>query len=157
MSTQGAGRGPRRARQAAFAVLGGLAVASLGGCGEEDFTNEPPRAAEQINVVAKVDQREVVVQPNHFGAGLVNFTITNFSDQPVRFTLSGPKDAASEEIPAGGSASSPASVVATAGTLKVELPEGDYQASAGEAASAKPETVRVGPTRQGSQNKLLLP
>ena len=157
MSTQGAGRGPRRARQAAFAVLGGLAVASLGGCGEEDFTNEPPRAAEQINVAAKVDQRQVVVQPNHFGAGLVNFTITNFSDQPVRFTLSGPKDAASEEIPAGGSASSPASAVAPAGTLKVELPEGDYQASAGEAASAKPETVRVGPTRQGSQNKLLLP
>ena len=157
MSTQGAGRGPRRARQAAFAMLGGLAAISLGGCGEEDFTNEPPRAAAQINVAAKVDQHQVVVQPNHFGAGLVNFTITNFSDEPVRFTLRGPKDAISEEIPAGASTSSSDSSVPTAGTLKVELPEGSYQASAGDAASAKPETVSVGPTRQGSQSKLLLP
>ena len=157
MSTQGAGRGPRRARQAAFAVLGGLAAISLWGCGEEDFTNEPPRAAAEINVAVRVDQGQVVVQPNHFGAGLVTFTITNFSDEPVRFTLSGPKDAVSEEIPAGASTSSLASRVPTAGRLKVELPEGSYQASAGDETSAKPETVRVGPTRQGSQNKLLLP
>jgi hypothetical protein len=87
----------------------------------------------------------------------VNFTITNFSDEPVRFTLRGPKDAISEEIPAGASTSSSDSSVPTAGTLKVELPEGSYTASAGEEASAKPDTVQVGPTRQGSQNKLLLP
>jgi hypothetical protein len=157
MSTQGAGRGPRRARQASFAVLVGLAAMSLGGCGEEDFTNEPPRAAAEINVAVKVDQRQVVVQPNRFGAGLVNFTITNFSDEPVRFTLSGPKDAASEEIPAGATSSSLSSAVPTAGNYKVELPEGSYQASAGDAASPKPDTVQVGPQRQGSQSKLLLP
>jgi hypothetical protein len=127
-------------------VLGGVAVLSFAGCGEEDFANEPPRASAPINVAARVDQREVVVSPDHFGAGLVIFTVDNFSDSPVTFTLSGPKDAATKEIPPGAP-----------GDLKVELPEGSYQASAGQGASAKPDTVRVGPKREGSQNKLLLP
>jgi hypothetical protein len=127
-------------------VLGGLAAISFAGCGEEDFTNEPPRASPAINVAARVDQREVVVSPNHFGAGLVNFTVDNLSDSTIAFTLSGPKNAATEEIPPGAP-----------GTLKVELPQGSYKASAGEAASAKPATVQVGPKRPGSENQLLLP
>ena len=97
-------------------------------------------------MAAKVDQREVVVSPDRFGAGLVNFTITNFSDSPVRFTLSGPKEAATEQIPPGAP-----------GSLKVELPEGSYEASAGEGASAQPATVKVGPKRASSENELLLP
>jgi hypothetical protein len=146
VTTKGAGRAPRRARHATFAVLGGLAALSLGGCGEEDFANEPARASAAINVAARVDQREVVVSPNRFGAGLVNFTVANFADSPVTFTLSGPKDAATEEIPAGAAAD-----------LKIDLPQGSYEASAGEGASAKPDTVRVGPTRPGSENELLEP
>jgi hypothetical protein len=146
MSTRGAGRAPRRARQATLAALGGLAALPLGACGESDYANDPPRASAAIQVAARVDQREVVVSPARFGAGLVNFTIANFSDSPVRFTLSGPKDATSPEIPPGAP-----------GDLKIELPEGSYEASAGEAASARPETVKVGPKRQGSQNELLLP
>ena len=154
-------RAPRRARNAAFAVLGGLAALSLSGCGEEDFTNEPARASATINVAAKVDRREVVVSPESFGAGLVKFTITNFSDSPVRFTLSGPKDVASEEIPTGapaGSSDAPvSSVTPTATSLKVELPEGSYEASAGEGASARPDTIQVGPPRESSRDELLLP
>ena len=151
-TTKGAGRAPRRARQMTFAALATLAALSLGACGEEDFTDEPPRASPQIEVAAKVDQREVVVSPDHFGAGLVNFTIANFSASPIRFTLSGPKDAASEEIPPGQPEGG-----AAATNLKVELPEGSYQATAGQGASAQPATVKVGPTRHSSQNKLLLP
>jgi len=111
-------------------------------------------------VAAKVDQRDVVVSPNHFGAGLVNFTITNFSDSPVRFTLSGPKNAASQPIPPGGpidSSESPTPVTPSTASLKVELPEGSYEASAGEGASAQPDTVEVGPKRPSSGNELLLP
>ena len=130
----------------AIAALAAMAALSLGACGEDDFTNDPARASATINVAAKVDKREVVVSPNRFGAGLVNFTIANFSDSPVRFTLSGPKEAASQPIPPGAP-----------GSLKVELPEGSYEATAGQAASPQPATVKVGPTRPGSQNKLLLP
>jgi hypothetical protein len=154
MSTRGAGRAPRRARQTSFAALATLAALSLGACGSEDFTNEPPRAAAEIEVTARVDQREVVVSPNHFGAGLVNFTIANFSDSPARFTLSGPKDAASQPIPPGAPASGQEPTVVN---LKVELPEGSYEASAGGGASAQPDTVEVGPERQSSRDKLLLP
>ena len=135
-------------------------------CGEEDFTNEPARASAAINVAAKIDQGEVVVSPERFGAGQVTFTIANFSDVPVRFTLSGPKDAASPEIPpgapAGAAPTSPSeaptsSVTPTAATLKVELPEGSYEASAGEEASAQPDTIQVGPPRESSRDELLLP
>ena len=84
--------------------------------------------------------------PDRFGAGLVNFTIANFSDSPVRFTLSGPKEAATQPIPPGAP-----------GSLKIELPEGSYEVTAGEAASARPATVKVGPKRPGSENELLLP
>ena len=136
----------RRARQMAIAALAAMAALSLGACGEDDFTNDPARASATINVAARVDKREVVVSPNRFGAGLVNFTIANFSDSPVRFTLSGPKEAASQPIPPGAP-----------GSLKVELPEGSYEATAGQATGPQPATVKVGPTRPGSENKLLLP
>ncbi len=160
MSTRGAGRAPRRACQTSFAALATLAAFSLGACGEDDFTNEPPRAAAPITVAAKVDQQEVVVSPDRFGAGLVNFTITNFSDSPVRFTLTGPTEVASEQIPPGGpagSSESPTPVTPTAATLKVELPEGSYEASAGDGASAQPDRVEVGPKRESSGSQLLQP
>ena len=130
----------------AIAALAAMAALSLGACGEDDFTNDPARASATINVAAKVDKREVVVSPNRFGAGLVNFTIANFSDSPVRFTLSGPKEAASQPIPPGAP-----------GSLKVELQEGSYEASAGQGASAQPDTVEVGPKRPSSSNEVLLP
>jgi hypothetical protein len=146
MSTRGAGRAPRRARQTAFAALATLAALPLGACGSEDFTNEPARAAAAIRVAAKVDKNEVVVSPDRFGAGLVDLTVVNFSDAPIRFTLSGPKDAATQRIPPGAPAD-----------LRVELPEGTYEASAGQRSNAQPATVEVGPERRSSQDKLLEP
>ena len=146
MSTRGAGRAPRRARRAAFAALGGLAALPLAACGEDDYKNDPTRPAASIQVAARVDAKEVVVSPNRFGAGLVNFTVANFSDSPITFTLSGPKEAATDEIPPGAP-----------GDLKVELPEGSYEASAGEGSSAQPETVQVGPERPSSKDELLEP
>ena len=129
------GEHPRRARRAAFAAFGGLAALPLAACGGgEDYENDPPRAAASIQVAARVDAKEVVVSPDSFGAGLVNFTVLNSSDSPITFTLSGPKEATTDEIPPGAP-----------GDLKVELPEGSYEASAGEGSSAQPETVLVGP------------
>jgi hypothetical protein len=86
------------------------------------------------------------VSPGKVGAGLVNFTISNQSEDPAAFTLTGPTDAASEPIPPGG-----------VGSLKAELAEGTYEAEAGDESNARPGTLEVGPERPTSQNDLLLP
>ena len=143
MSTRGAGTAPRRARQAPFAALAILAALSLGACGSSDFANDP-RPAVPIKVTAQVGTGQVIVSPDHFGAGLVTLTIANLSESPVRFTLSGPKDAATGPIQPGVPAN-----------IKIDLPQGSYQASAGQ--GARPASVKVGPQRKSSRNQLLQP
>jgi hypothetical protein len=140
MSISGAGRAPRRAT---IAVLAAAAL-SLAACGEDEVDNNP-RPASPIQVAARVDSEQVVVSPPRFGAGLVNITVANLSDAPVRFTLTGPKETATPEIQPGAPAS-----------LQVELPEGSYQATA-EGSGVRPATVEVGPQRETSRNELLLP
>ena len=96
---------------------------------------------------ASVNSQQVRVSPDKFGAGIVDITIANLSDSPVRFSVSGPKTkkASTVEIPPGAPDS-----------LKLNLGEGTYQASAG-SSKIKPATIKVGPKRPSSQNKLLLP
>jgi hypothetical protein len=142
MSTRGAGRAPRRAT---FAALASAAALSLGACGSDDVDNNP-RPPAPIEVTARVDSDKVVVSPDRFGAGLVNFTVANLSDSPVRFTLTGPKHTATPQIQPGAP-----------GNLKVELPQGSYQATAGQGSGVQAATVKVGPERKSSQNELLLP
>ena len=146
MSTRASGRASRRGRRAALAVIGVLAAGSLGACGSKDFPNDP-RPPAPIEVSAKVDSKKVVVSPDRFGAGLVTFTVANLSPSPIRFTIDGTtKKFSTSEIQPG----SPA-------YLKVQLPQGDYRATAGQGASASPAAIKVGPERKSSQNKLLLP
>ena len=125
-----------------------MLVAALvaSGCGSEDFPNEP-RAAAPIEVTAKVDDQQVVVSPDEFGAGLVNFTITNLSDSPAQFVVRGP------EVDAGTSDISGGSVT----TLKVDLEEGTYSATGGSHSDAKPDRIDVGPDRAPATNELLEP
>jgi hypothetical protein len=144
MSSRGVGRAPGRTRHALFAALAVSAALTLGACGSSDFPNDP-RPAAPIVVTARVAAGQVEVSPNHFGAGLVTFTIANLSDSPVRFTLSGPKDAASPPIQPGDP-----------GNLRVDLPQGSYEATAGGGGN-QTATVKVGPERKSSQNQLLQP
>jgi hypothetical protein len=137
----GAGRPSRRATIAALAAASAL---SLAACGEDNVDNNP-RPAAPIQVAARVDSQKVAVSPHRFGAGLVNITVANLSDVPVRFTLTGPKQTATPEIQPGDP-----------GNLEVELPQGSYEASA-EGSGVKPATVEVGPQRESSRNKVLLP
>jgi hypothetical protein len=142
MSTRGAGR---RAWRAACVAVASVAAVSLAACGSTDVDSKP-RPPAPIEVTARVDSSKVVVSPDRFGSGLVNITIANLSDSPVHFTLSGPKHAASPEIQPGAPAA-----------MKVDLPQGSYQASAGQGTGPKAATVTVGPERKSSQNQLLLP
>jgi hypothetical protein len=144
MSTNGGGRASRSGRPAGFAGLAVLAALALGACGSTDFPNDP-RPPEPKEISAKVDSKRVVVSPDKIGAGLVVFTIANLSDAPVQFTVSGEKtEASTTEIQPGAPAN-----------LKIDLHEGDYEASVGQ--SAQPATLTVGPERKSSQNRLLLP
>jgi hypothetical protein len=135
------------ARRRLVAALGAVAfaVVALAACGEDDFENEP-RPPAPVERSVRISDREVVVSPDQVGAGIVNFTISNQSDDPATFTLVGPTDATSSEIPPGG-----------VGSLKAALEEGSYEAGAGDSSKAREGTLEVGPERPTSQNELLLP
>ena len=72
--------------------------------------------------------------------------IANQASDAVQFTLVGPTDQASNEIPPD-----------TVATLKVDLQEGDYEVTAGEGSDIRPDSLTVGPARPTSQNELLQP
>jgi hypothetical protein len=121
-------------------------VAALGvtACGEDDHENDP-RPPAPIEVTARIG-KEVGVSPATFGAGIVNFTISNQSAKPATLTLEGPNDLAGTELPPG-----------TVGPLKASLEEGKYEVSAGSGSDARATLIEVGPERRSSQNDLLLP
>jgi hypothetical protein len=126
--------------------VGAVALLAAGaGCGSDDFENDP-RPATPVEVTARVDQREVAVSPSRVGAGLVTFTISNQSTDPVIFTLDGPTDTAANQIPPGG-----------VGNMKADLAEGDYEVNAGGSSDARETVLAVGPPRESSQNELLKP
>jgi hypothetical protein len=134
-----------RGRRTALGAVALVTAVSLSACGSSDWPNKA-RPASAIEVTARIDPEQVEVSPDRFGAGLVNFTIANLSRSSVRFTLSGPKHVASPEIEPE-----------TPTTFEVQLPEGRYEATAASDASIRPASVRVGPNRPSSQNKLLEP
>lgn len=144
MRSREAARGNVRARLAAVAA-GTVLVTGAAACGEEDFANEP-RPPAPIEVTAAIDDRSVSVSPREFGAGLVTITISNQTAEPVRLVLEGPSDESSDEIVPGGT-----------GSIKADLAEGEYEASAGDDLDIRPQTITVGPERESSQNDLLLP
>jgi len=144
MRTRGAWRGLAAGRRRAPPALAAIAALAVAGCGSQDFANEP-RPPIPLEVTAKVDNTGVLVSPNKFGAGLTIFTVTNLSDSPVRFGISGGStDATTDDIDPGAVTS-----------LKVALDQGNYHATAGDDLKAYP--VKVGPERGSAQNKLLLP
>lgn len=122
----------------------GLAALIVAGCGRDDFENDP-RPPVPAEITVKIGDGGVTVSPSQFGAGLVNFTIANFEDEPAVFQIEGPVDAVSDEIPGNGTQN-----------IKVELDTGDYEASA-DGVDARPFAFTVGEERESGQNDLLLP
>ena len=93
----------------------------------------------------RVDSEGVVVSPREFGAGLVTFTIANLGDTASSVEISGPVEAASRDVPPGGT-----------GMFKAELTSGEYEASLAD-SDAEPFEFVVGPDRESSSGDLLLP
>jgi hypothetical protein len=144
MRIREAANGTRGLRAATLGLLLAWPVL-LSACGEDDFPNEP-RPPSPIELTAAIDEKSVSVSPEAIGAGLVNLTISNQTDEPTRLTLEGPTSETSGEIPPGAT-----------GAIKAALEEGDYEAAAGAEVDIKPATLAVGPTRPTSQNELLQP
>ena len=136
--------GPRGLRAAALGLMCAAPLA-IGACGEDDFPNNP-RPAAPIELTAAIDSKAVTISPNDPGAGLVNITISNQTEEPARLTLDGPTTVTSSEIAPGGT-----------GSIKTALEEGEYEAAAGAEIGIKPEKLTVGPDRPNSTNELLQP
>ncbi len=121
-----------------------VAVLAVAGCGRNDFKNDPsPPVPAEVSV--KIAPDGVVVSPREFGAGLVNFTAANLTNQTGSFAIHGPVDADSGEFGPGDTQ-----------TLKVQVKSGSYEAST-DGISVRPFSFTVGPERPSSQNQLLLP
>jgi hypothetical protein len=125
------------------AVLTVLAFA-FSGCGRKDFKNDP-RPPVPAEVTVKIAKDGVAVSPKEFGAGLVNFTVANLTDQTGSLAIHGPVNAESPPIPPAGAL-----------TFKVEMKTGRYEASVNGIA-VNPFGFTVGAERPSGQNDLLLP
>ena len=131
-------------------ALAGVCLAvpvGVSGCGEDDFENEP-RPPSPVELTAAIDNRSVSIAPSDPAAGLVVITISNQTDEEAQLVLDGPGD----DNPASGTIPPRAT-----GSIKTELEQGEYEASAGEDDSIKAAALTVGPPGESSQNDLLLP
>jgi hypothetical protein len=125
----------------AAALLGALTVA---GCGRNDFKNDP-RPPIPAEVSVKIAPDGVAVSPKEFGAGLVNFTVANLTNETGSLAIHGPVDATTDDIAPGD-----------ADTVKVAMKTGSYEASAN-GFTVAPFSFTVGAERPSGQNQLLLP
>jgi hypothetical protein len=122
-----------------------VATIALAGCGRDDFENDP-RPAVPAEITVKISTADVVVSPAEFGAGLVNFTIANLTDESAILTVEGPTLAESDEIPPRGNT-----------LLKAEMETGSYEISVDGPSGVIPFRLEVGPDRPSGQDDLLLP
>jgi hypothetical protein len=145
MATRGARTALSRRLSLVSIGVSVLALAGvLAGCGAKDFANDP-RPPTPIEVSARVDSQRVQIAPDRFGAGLVNMTIANLSESAVTVDVSGPTQASTTQIQPG-----------TPDYLRMSMKEGTYQVTASK-HNIKPATIKVGPERPSSQNKVLEP
>jgi len=121
-----------------------LGVVSVAGCGRSDFKNDP-RPPVPAEVSVKIAPDGVGVSPREFGAGLVNFTVANLTNETGSLAIQGPVDATSNDIAPGD-----------ADTIKVDMKSGSYEASV-DGFTVAPFGFTVGPERPSGKNDLLLP
>jgi hypothetical protein len=127
-----------------------LAAAFLAGCGGEDFKNEA-RAPIREALTGVIQPDEVTVSPSKLGAGPVEITISNQTDDAHSITLEGNStiDRTAPVLP-GDTA-----------TIQKTLRPGHYEVKAGSAKAARteirPAVLKIGKKRKNSNNDVLLP
>lgn len=124
------------------------------GCGEEDFANEA-RPPAPITLTGVIQDMGVTVSPDgtsqQVGAGPVRLEISNQTDQPHTITLEG--DTTEDRV----GPVQPGDV----GTIQQTLERGTYEVRAGSQMAVAREiptaTLEIGPERESSSDRLLLP
>jgi len=142
----------RRIRAGALPALC-AAVFALGGCGDDDFENEPrPPVPKQLTGV--ITDERVTISPDELGAGPVVITVSNQTDASHTITL---------ESASGGNIREqvgPINPLDTA-TLQRTLDPGRYRVSAGSERAVpreiEPATLMIGEERPSGSDELLLP
>jgi hypothetical protein len=134
----------RRRGRALLLLATVLVAVVVAGCGRNDVKNDP-RPPIPAEVSVKIATDGVGVSPKEFGAGLVNFTIANLTNQAASLAIHGPVNATSDQIGPGDAL-----------TMKVQMKTGSYEASA-DGIAVRPFSFTVGPERPSGQNQLLLP
>jgi hypothetical protein len=138
----------------AFLLTGALVLVAAG-CGEEDFKNEK-RPPVPIELTGVIQEDKVTVSPNgrdtKVGAGPIVIIISNQTEDAHTVTLEG------DRIPAVRVG--PINPLDTASIQKT-LPRGIYEVRAGSEVAVpkeiRPAELRIGPPRDPSNNRLLLP
>ena len=122
----------------------------VAGCGDEDFKNEP-RSPKLLELSGVIQDDEVTVSPAKIGAGPVQITISNQTDNVRTITLEG------ESITEQGGPVQPGGT----GTIQKTLEPGSYEVRAGSEKAVKqeirPAVLEIGKKRANSNNELLLP
>jgi hypothetical protein len=137
-------------RIVAFALLATAGVTAAGCGGSSDFKNDPrPPAPVQLTGVIRDDK--LTVSPNRVGAGPIIIFISNQTQRAHTVTLDGvdTRDTVGPVNPLDA-----AKIQQTLKQGKYTVKAGSTQATAHEIA---PATLSVGPPRNDSSNKVLLP
>ena len=129
---------------------GAALMVALAGCGGDDFENKP-RPPVPIELTGVIQAKKVTVSPDAEGAGPVQITISNQTDEAHTVTLEG--DSVRERV-------GPIQPDDTA-TIQKTLAEGTYEVRAGSDKATDeeiaPAKLTIGPERKSSSDKLLLP
>jgi hypothetical protein len=142
-----------RRRRRTGAMVTGLAVLALVGCGaSSDYRNEP-RPPAPIVLTASISDQRISVSPRSFGAGPISLIVTNQTTAAQRVTIES-ADAAGQG-PGLKQETAPISPRDTA-TLKADVDPGRYSVHVG-ADGIAAAALRVGPQRASAQNDLLQP
>jgi hypothetical protein len=141
-----------RRRVSSQLVVLALGIAGVAGCGgDEDGYANDPRPPSPVAVTAAITDRGVTVSPERLGAGPVNLTVANLTDQAHELTLE------TDEIGGTGGGirqtTGPINPGDTA-QLRADLASGSYEVSI---AGERPASLRVGARRPSAQDQLLQP
>ena len=139
--------GPRRRAAVALALAAGA-----GGCGADDYANDPP-APSAVTIGAVVTAKGVSVSPARLRAGTIELLASNQTRRSRRVQLR------SVRLASGGTplaqSTGPINPGGTA-SLKADLDVGTYVVSASSLAGP-PATIVVAAARSGGSDRLLQP
>jgi hypothetical protein len=134
------------------AVVALALVAAFGGCGGDEFANDP-RAAPAVTVGAVVTVKGVTVSPARVGAGAVELLASNQTSRSQRVLLR------SVRLAHGGTRLSQSTGPINPGgaaSLQADLAEGTYVVSV-RSSAIEPTTLVVGAPRASGSDKVLQP